>query len=297
MSNQNTSIVNVVEKSVHAMVGAGRLQLPADYSPANALKSAWLLLQEVKDKNGNSALAVCTKESITNCLLDMVVQGLNPVKRQCYFIPYGKTLTLQRSYFGDQALALRVDSALEFYAAPIYAGDEVELSRVGGRMVITKHVTKFGAADGELQGAYFGVTRKGEDLGAEIMTMAQIQKSWAKSKTYNPKGGSSPHHEFPDQMALRTVCRRRLKPIINSSNDAMLMEAIQREERTSVLAVADEEAEVANTGEVIEIPQEEPEDPREVDEETGEVVEPEGQTEEEQAQDAAREAEAAEVGF
>lgn len=45
-----------------------------------------MTLQSMTDKNRKPALTVCTKDSIANSLLDMVVQALNPVKKQCYFI-------------------------------------------------------------------------------------------------------------------------------------------------------------------------------------------------------------------
>ena len=78
---------------------------------------------------------------------------------------------------------------------------------------------------------------------SEIMTWEQIQKSWAKSKTYKPNG-NGPHNEHPDQMALRTVIRRRCKPIINSANDELLMAAVRREE------IAQGEAEIAEEAEL-----------------------------------------------
>ncbi|MCG3082651.1 recombinase RecT, partial [Pseudomonas aeruginosa] len=42
----------------------------------------------------------CNDTSKPNALLDMVTQGLNPAKNQCYFIPYGNKMQLQRSYHG-----------------------------------------------------------------------------------------------------------------------------------------------------------------------------------------------------
>ena len=54
----------------------GGMVLPKDYSVENHMKSAWLILQATTDRSGQQALAVCTKESIANALLDMVLQGL-----------------------------------------------------------------------------------------------------------------------------------------------------------------------------------------------------------------------------
>lgn len=79
-------VVDTVLSKIKDFEEAGELKLPANYSAANALKSAWLILQETKDRNDKPALVVCTKESVANALLDMVVQGLSPMKKQCYFI-------------------------------------------------------------------------------------------------------------------------------------------------------------------------------------------------------------------
>lgn len=256
---QSTAIKNptvAIAKQVHAYMKRGTLHLPPDYSADNALKSAWLALQEAKDKNDRPVLATCTQESIYNALLDMVVQGLNPAKKQMYFIAYGKSLICQRSYFGDMLLAGRVMPGIEIYFDAIYAGDEFEYSVIRGRRIITKHSQKLENRTKEnLIGAYCGVVSAGgEDLGAVIMTLDEIKRSWAQSKVY--KAGAGTHSEFGEQMALRTVIRKRCKPIINSSNDAMLMESVRRSEDDALEAVVDEEvAEYANQ-EVIDVEQE-----------------------------------------
>lgn len=250
---------NVVVKVGHQVRGfleKGTLHLPGDYSPENALKSAWLILQTVQDMNKNPALEVCTQASIMNALLDMVVQGLNPAKKQCYFIVYGKQLTCQRSYFGDQALAQRVKPGIEIYAEVVYKDDEFEYQTLRGRKVVTKHAQKLeNVAPDKIVAAYCGVvdTATGEDLGAEIMTMDQIKKSWGMSKTYKA-GGSGTHNEFPDQMAMRTVIRRRCKPIINSSSDLLLLESIQRQDEDAILARLDEEEGENGNAEIITLP-------------------------------------------
>src|SRR5690625_2664860 len=89
---------NIVERTavrVNQMLQAGQLHVPADYSPDNALKAAWLNLQEVKDRNKKPALEVCTQASVANALLSMVVQGLDVNKKQGYFIVYGNHLAFQ----------------------------------------------------------------------------------------------------------------------------------------------------------------------------------------------------------
>ena len=104
------------------------IRLPEGYSPENALKSAWLVLLETKDKNDRPALEVCTKDSIANAMLSMVLQGLNPVKKQCDFLVYGNKLTLQREYHGTIALAKRYADVREAVGTVIYEGDDFQYS-------------------------------------------------------------------------------------------------------------------------------------------------------------------------
>ncbi len=224
------------------MLEKGTLHLPDDYSAENALKSAWLILQSVQDLNKQPALAVCTQESIINALLDMIVQGLNPAKKQCYFIVYGKTLSCQRSYFGDMALAERLKPEIEIYHGVVYEGDEFRYEIIRGRKSIVKHSQELDNQNKAIKAAYCGVldTSTGEDLGAEIMTMEQIERSWGMSKTYKPDGKGT-HQNFPDQMALRTVIRRRCKTIINASSDALLLESVRRSETEVIEAEMDQE--------------------------------------------------------
>lgn len=235
----------------------GTLHLSADYSPDNALKGAWLILQDVKTREGTLALHACSQESVVNALLDMVVQGLNPMKKQCYFIAYGKSLVCQRSYFGDQALAERVRPGIEIYSSVIYEGDGFEIAKVRGRTLVASHTTRLeNQHPDKIVGAYCGVvdSRTGEDLGAEIMTMDQIRKSWSMSKTYQPGGSKGTHHEFPDQMALRTVIRRRLKPIIAASSDGLLMESIRRQDVEEIDAENEENADLYANRRLIDSP-------------------------------------------
>ncbi|WP_144460067.1 recombinase RecT, partial [Bacillus pumilus] len=85
----------------------------------------------------------CSRESIANSLLDMVVQGLSPAKTQCYFIPYGKQLQLNRSYFGTQAVLKRLTNVKDIWANVIFEGDVFDYEIDGGREKLIKHETKF----------------------------------------------------------------------------------------------------------------------------------------------------------
>lgn len=249
-------VVDVVEEKVRQFQQSGQLALPANYSAENAMKSAWLILQTTVDKDKRPVLEVCTKNSIANALLDMVVQGLNPAKRQCYFIAYGNQLLCQRSYFGDMALVQRILPQSEIWYGVVYAGDQFEYSIERGRRVITKHIQALGNVAPDKIVAAYCVIEPGEGRPAhtEIMTIDQIKRSWLQSKQYKPDGGNTPHHSFTDQMCLRTVIRRACKAVINSSSDDyLLLQHVKRSDEDMAEIEAEADAAEHANGEIIDI--------------------------------------------
>mgnify|MGYP000131932731 CR=1 FL=1 len=246
--------VNQVMSMVREIQSRGELMLPPDYDPQKALQSAWLIIQQTVDKNNNPVLSVCTTASIAQSLYDMVLQGLDPNKDQCYFMAYGKQLTCFKSYFGAQAVAKRVDDrAHDFNAQVVYEGDEFEYEIKRGVYYITKHTQKLGNQNNPIIGAYCEVLDKnGEPFRTEIMTYEQIKKSWSKSqqKPVNDDGSlkqNSAHAKQPEEFAKRTVINRVAKPIINSTTDQQLYQAHAKEDVVAAEQEAlEEEQENAN---------------------------------------------------
>lgn len=224
MSNPGTQlatvkkqIVNEVEGRIQSLVQGEQLHLPPNYSAANALQAAGLVLQDVKTKDGEPALSACTRPSVANALFSMVVQGLDVGKKQGYFIAYGNTLTFQRSYFGTLAVAKRMAGVRHAFAEVIYKGDDFEYEIREGRKIVTKHTQSLDNVDEDnIRGAYAVVEflEEGRPAATEIMTWPQIQKAWSKGQGNNPA-----RRDFPGQMAMRTVLNRALKLYINSSDD------------------------------------------------------------------------------
>ena len=275
--------VDVVAKKVKEFQENNELHFPANYSPENAMKSAWLLLQDVKTGKNNGykpALEVCTKDSIANSLLDMVVQGLNPAKKQGYFIVYGNKLTFQRSYFGTMAVTKRVTGAKSIDAAVIYEGDEVTYEMINGRIHKLEHKQKFGNIDKDkIIGSYCVITQADGSTYTELMTIDELRKAWSKSsywgenQTEEKKGTT--HEEFRQEMAKKTVINRACKKFMNSSDDGSLMfQHINREDdlEDDLQNEIDDKAnsEIIDI-EVTDVPEDEPEVVE------GEIVEPEPQ--------------------
>lgn len=252
---QQKQIADSVEKKVSLFVKEGQLDLPGDYSPGNAMRSAWLKLQEVQTKDYKPALEVATKDSVANALLSMVVQGLNPEKNQGYFIMYGSKLTFQRSYFGTMAVTKRVTGASDIVAQVIYEGDDVTYDLTNGTIKNLVHKQKFGNINKDkIIGAYATVVMPDEkENHIELMTFEEITAAWSQSKMWGkdqkaPKAGST-HDKFAQEMAKKTVINRACKNFINSSDDSSVMTEFFNKQSDEIkeAEVAEEVEEKANT--------------------------------------------------
>lgn len=259
VANKPYDVVAAVAKTLRQFNDQRELVLPEDYAIENALKAAYLILQETEDKNHVPVLQACSKTSIANSLLDMAVQGLNPGKDQCYFIAYGKKLICQRSYFGTMAVAKRVAGAKDIWAEVVYKGDEFEYEITHNRKNITKHTQRIDNVGANIIAAYCVIEfENGKPDYTEIMTIDQIHKAWDKSrmKTADP---ASTHSLFPDEMCKRTVINRACKKFINVSSDSNLfLEHFNRsDEERAEEEVAEDIEENANQEIIDVVPEEE----------------------------------------
>jgi recombination protein RecT len=189
----------------------GGLAIPANYNPANALKSAFF---EMTNSPSGNLLEKCSRNSIANSLLNMAIQGLSPAKKQCYFIPYGQNLSMQRSYFGTQKVIKSLTNVEDIWATVIYEGDEFEIEIEGGRERIAKHTTSFLNRDNDIIGAYCIIKKSDGEEVLTVMTRKEIEASWSQSKN------KSVQNKFPQEMAKRTVINRAAKAFINTSDDS-----------------------------------------------------------------------------
>lgn len=263
---KRTTVDQVTER-VRGLLESKELHLPPNYSAENALKAAWLVLQDVTDKNGKPALSVCTPNSIANSLFSTVVQGLDPIKKQVWFIVRGTDLTAMRSYFGTIAVAKRMAGVRDVYAEAVYAGDTFEYEIQGGVKRITKHVQTLDSIDTDkIVGGYAVVDLADGRVVTEIMNITQIKKSWSAGYANGPQKSQ------PDEMVRRTLVNRALKRYINSSTDEHLGVFIEHFNRTDVDAAEEnlesEARETANT-ELLAIDDGKTID---VDAETGEII-------------------------
>lgn len=191
------------------------MALPAGYNAANALNMAWLQLTDTS--NGQSLVAKTTPESQAKALLSMAVQGLSPAKNQVYFIPYGRNLTLMRSYFGSLAILKRLDNVQDVWAEVVREGDKFEIGSEHGRLTVKTYEPTVENLDKPIAYAFAAIVDNNGITNYTVMTKKQIDMSWSHAKT------TKVQKEYPDQMALRTVLNRAAKWFINSSSDNDLL--------------------------------------------------------------------------
>lgn len=216
---EEKQITDIVFNKVVDLQSKGAIDFPNNYSVGNALKSAYLILQEAKTREKKPVLQACTQESIANALLDMVVQGLNPAKQQCYFIPYGNQLTLSRSYLGTIALTKRLKVVKDVVAYPVYKNDKLDIGFdiLTGKTKINEFKPALDHKAQDLIGALGIIVGENEILYLEYMNMEQIRNAWNQGTM---KGNSPAHKNFPGQMAIKTVINRVCKKYVNAADDS-----------------------------------------------------------------------------
>lgn len=235
VSIQEKNISDKVLNRIKILEEKGELKIPANYSPENALKSAYLILSETQDRDHKPVLQSCSEVSIANALLDMTIQGLSPVKKQCYFIPYGGKLQLSRSYLGTVAATKRLKDVKDVKAFVIYEGDAFEetYDYNTATIKITKYEPKFENIDiTKIKGAFAVVIGEDGPIHTEVMNINQIKKAWGQGAA---KGNSGAHNNFTDEMAKKTVINRACKMYINTSDDSdVLVDAFNKSDDTEI---------------------------------------------------------------
>ncbi len=204
------------------------LKFPANYSLQNAMNSAYLMLKEAETKDGQPLLSVCTQESVVLSLTQMATQGLNPVKKQCYFVAYGNKCKLVPSYFGTLAILNRVKNLKrQPIANVVRQGDVFEYGyNEDMDLVIYKHETKIENLDNQILAAY-AIIETDKERVIEIMSRNQLENAWSQGQSWKAakKGNyeSATHAKFSEEMAKKTVLNRASKKLINATDDSSIM--------------------------------------------------------------------------
>jgi len=269
-----TNVGDQVIARVNNLCDAG-FNMPKDYNYVNAIKMSMLKLQDLKDKNGRSALEVCTPASIQTGLFQMCCKGLNAALNQIYFIVRGDQLCCQDSYFGKVLMVKRFYPDWNPNPVVIREGDifEYAIDAKTGMKYIVKHEQKLENIDKGFIGGYMYLPT-GE---LYIMTKKQIMTAWSKSSSRE----QATHKAFDEKMIGKTLVNSGCNMIINATPEyqmALDEETVEIENRLPSNDFTDFE-EVQEPTSVVEPTKEEPkEEPKKVVEEQPKVETPQPTT-------------------
>lgn len=204
------NVGDVVIARVNSLCEAG-FTMPKDFSYVNAIKMTMLKLQDVKDKNGKPALTVCTPNSISTALFQMVTKGLNASLNQGYFLVRGDQLCFQESYFGKVLMVKRIYPDWNPNPVVIREDDVFEygIDASTGKKYVIKHEQKLENIDKGFVGGYIYLPT-GE---LYILTKKQIMTAWSKSSSRE----QTVHKTFDEKMIGKTLISTGCNMIINST--------------------------------------------------------------------------------
>lgn len=204
------NVGDAVVARVNSLCEAG-FTMPKDYNYVNAIKMSMLKLQELKDKNGNFALDVCTPTSIQTALFQMCCKGLNAGLNQCYLLVRGNQLCLQESYYGKVLMVKRIYPNWNPVPVVIREDDvfEYTIDPATGKKHIVKHEQKLENIDKGFIGGYMYLPTG--DLF--MLTKKQILTNWSKSSSRE----QSVHKTFDEKMVQKTLVHSGCNMIINST--------------------------------------------------------------------------------
>lgn len=192
------------------------LVLPPNFNPANSLKKARFMLNEMK-VNGKPVLEVCSQASIVQCLLDSVTDGLDFSLGQIYFIPRNGVMTTLESVYGRIARAKRASKNYKPIVQYVHEDDEFEfgVDTETGDTKIVKHNTNLANLDKPIIAAYTYVTDNDGHTDVFIMTKKEWLTSWKKSSN-----GAAVAKEFERDMVFRSLIKKATKSLVRSESNA-----------------------------------------------------------------------------
>jgi len=150
-------------------------------------------------------LLQCTKESLTECLMDCSALGLEPDGRRAHLIPYGNKCQLIVDYKGLVELARRSGEISDIHADVVCENDFFEYSFGTNGNLEHKPAIK---EKGVVIAAYSYVKLKDGSSSYEVMNLEEIEAIRKRSKA----AGNGPWKTDWNEMAKKTAVRRAMKP-------------------------------------------------------------------------------------
>ena len=166
----------------------------------------------------NEKLMECSKSSLLAGIFTIAKLGLDPSVKQIHLIPFYNSqkkmmeATVIIDYRGYIAMGMRSGEVRDVSARPIYERDLFECEY--GSNPFIKHTPAM-KDRGQIVGFYSVVYFKDGRVSFEIMTVDDVEKRMATSKTSKPdKNGDAtqgPWKEWYEDMGAKTVIRHHFK--------------------------------------------------------------------------------------
>lgn len=267
MANKNelaksTLVEEVALAKINQYMDLGMV-LPDGFNPANSLKKARLMLNDMK-VGGKPVLEVVSQASIIQCLIDACCKGLDFSESQIYFIPRGSIMTTMESVYGRIARAKRASKNYKPIVQYVHEDDifEIGVNVENGQTIIKKHETSLENLDKPIIAAYTYVTDDKGDTEVYIMTKKEWLTSWKKSPN-----GCAVAKEFERDMIFRSIIKKSTKSLVNANVKAVGI-AFNDDDETPLAGDKQPEAPQVHDAEYEEVN----EDTEVVDTNTGEVI-------------------------
>lgn len=181
--------------------------LPKDFNRERFVQNCLAVLNE------NPALAQINKAEMIQGLLKGAYLGLDFINRECYLIPYGKTVQFQTDYKGEIKFTKKYSTRriIDIYAKVVREGDRFTEEIINGRPTIDFKPIPFNSAD--TIGAFAVALFKDGGMLYEVMSVDDIN---AVRNNYSKASQSKAWKSSYEEMAKKTVLRRLCKHIDKS---------------------------------------------------------------------------------
>lgn len=177
--------------------------LPKDFNKARFTQNALALL------NDNPDIAKFGQAQVIGGLMKGAYLGLDFYSKECYLIPYGKTLNYQTDYRGEKKLVKKyaIRPVKDIYAEIVREGDDFSVGIKDNNRVINFNPKPFNT--GKVVGAFAVVMYQDGGVGVDTMSLEELENTRKQSRASN----SPAWKNFTTEMYRKTVLRRLCKHI------------------------------------------------------------------------------------
>lgn len=178
--------------------------LPKDFNRERFVQNCLAVMNEKPE------LAQINKAEVIQGLCKGAYLGLDFMNKECYLIPYGKSVQFQTDYKGEKKFVKNysIRPIQEIYAKIVREGDTFREKIIDGRPSIDFEPLPFNGND--IVGAFSVVLYKDGGMEYEVMTTKDIN---GVRNNYSKAANSKAWKNSWDEMAKKTVLRRLCKHI------------------------------------------------------------------------------------